>query len=528
MATTAHQFNNITLGGRVSSTKGVLKVNSTMFLWRTEAGRVISVLPTDLSQAFWTRIYGRVFQLKLQLNIGNSIKFDGFRESDYDVLKTFLSENFHVELTTVQLATKGLNWGEYELAGPVITLAVDGKHAFEIPVSEISGAVMQPTQKNEVAIEFHQDSTLEDEDESLVDIRFFIPNRSTEEGSKTSAQILHKGLLDVIGGGIQGKDRIATLNKVPILTPRGRYDIELYPTFMKFRGKTHDYKVTYESVSRLFQLPKPDQHHIFFIVTLDPPIRQGTMRYPHLVMHFKMDEKSPPVPITLPADLKEKEQFKSLPEEFKDADAYEVVNKLFRAFTQRKITTPGSFKSHSGASAVKCAFKANDGFLFLLERSFFFVHKPPLHMRFEEVSSVEFARVASSTNAQANRTFDLVIRLSDSTVHQFTGIQRNEYGSLFNFIQSKKLRIENPDEATEELAGLAGVIGADDDEESEEDEDFVDEGEEEDEEYDSNESESGEEAEEKPKKDKHEGKRKKSDGEEKPKKKKKAAEEEED
>jgi hypothetical protein len=56
-------------------------VNSTMFLWRTEAGRVISVLPTDLSQAFWIRIYGRVFQLKLQLNIGNSIKFDGFRES---------------------------------------------------------------------------------------------------------------------------------------------------------------------------------------------------------------------------------------------------------------------------------------------------------------------------------------------------------------------------------------------------------------------------------------------------------------
>ena len=115
------------------------------------------------------------------------------------------------------------------------------------------------------------------------------------------------------------------------------------------------------------------------------------------------------------SDLKEKEQFKSLPEdEFKDADAYEVVNKLFRAFTQRKITTPGSFKSHSGASAVKCAFKANDGYvllssslavyfpstalshllplsfsstpfslkyryLYLLERSFFFVHKPPLY-----------------------------------------------------------------------------------------------------------------------------------------------------
>lgn len=57
-----------------------------MFLWRTEAGRVISVLPADLAQAYWTRIYGKVFQLKLQLNIGNSIKFDGFRESVCNIL----------------------------------------------------------------------------------------------------------------------------------------------------------------------------------------------------------------------------------------------------------------------------------------------------------------------------------------------------------------------------------------------------------------------------------------------------------
>ncbi len=54
-----------------------------MFLWRSEAGRVVNVLPADLAKAFWIRIYGKVFQLKLQLNIGvgNFVKFDGFIES---------------------------------------------------------------------------------------------------------------------------------------------------------------------------------------------------------------------------------------------------------------------------------------------------------------------------------------------------------------------------------------------------------------------------------------------------------------
>jgi len=167
--------------------------------------------------------------------------------------------------------------------------------------------------------------------------------------------------------------------------------------------------------------------------------------------------------------------------------------------------------------------------------AFFFVHKPTLHIRFEDVTSVEFARVASSTNAQSNRTFDLIVRLSDPAVHQFAGIQRNEYGSLFNFMQSKKLRIENPDEAVEEMAAVAGL---DEDEESSEDEDFVaDEGEDEDEDFDSNASESGGEGEkgkgeEKPtkkgKEKAEEGKRKKPSSSDEPKKKKKPASDDEE
>jgi structure-specific recognition protein 1 len=36
---------------------------------------------------------------------------------------------------------------------------------------------------------------------------------------------------------------IATFREVSALSPRGRYDIKFYPTFIHLHGKTFDYKV---------------------------------------------------------------------------------------------------------------------------------------------------------------------------------------------------------------------------------------------------------------------------------------------
>jgi structure-specific recognition protein 1 len=121
--------------------------------------------------------------------------------------------------------------------------------------------------------------------------------------------------------------------------------------------------------------------------------------------------------------------------------SYDVVSKVFITMTGKKVTLPGSFKSSSGGSAVKCTVKANDGLLYPLERSFLFVHKPTFYIRFEDIAFVEFARV-SSGNAGANtRTFDLLVGLSNGTSNHFTGIQRQEYEGLINFIIAKKIKI---------------------------------------------------------------------------------------
>lgn len=94
--------------------------------------------------------------------------------------------------------------------------------------------------------------------------------------------------------------------------------------------------------------------------------------------------------------------------------------------------------SHSGTPALGCSFKADKGSLYPLERGFIYLHKPPIHIRFEEIASVNFARSGGST-----RSFDFEITLKNGTVHTFCSIEKEEYSKLFDFITQKKLHVSN-------------------------------------------------------------------------------------
>ena len=65
----------------------------------------------------------------------------------------------------------------------------------------------------------------------------------------------------------------------------------MHDTFLRLRGKSHDYKVLYTSIKRLFLVPKPDDLHFCFIMGLEPPLRQGQTRYPYLVFQFEREDE---------------------------------------------------------------------------------------------------------------------------------------------------------------------------------------------------------------------------------------------
>lgn len=190
------------------------------------------------------------------------------------------------------------------------------------------------------------------------------------------------------------------------------------------------------TVLRLFLLPHKDNRQMFFILSLDPPIKQGQTRYHYLVLLFGNEEDTS---IELPFsedELKAKYEDKLTKE--LSGPVYEVLGKIMKVLVNRKLTGPGSFLGHSGTPAIGCSYKATAGYLYPLERGFIYVHKPPMHIRFEEIATVNFARSGGST-----RSFDFEIELKSSAVHTFSSIEKEEYTTLFNFITQKKIHVKN-------------------------------------------------------------------------------------
>lgn len=98
---------------------------------------------------------------------------------------------------------------------------------------------------------------------------------------------------------------------------------------------------------------------------------------------------------------------------------YEVFAKTLRGLSGARLTRPGTFRNAAGdGSAVRCSYKADDGYLYPLEKSFFYVHKPPLLMVHEDIESVEFQRQGGGVLASSVKTFDLVIKMRNNQVNE--------------------------------------------------------------------------------------------------------------
>jgi hypothetical protein len=47
----------------------------------------------------------------------------------------------------------------------------------------------------------------------------------------------------------------------------GRLEVELFPTLLRLRGKTHDYQLKYDAITHLFLLEKSDEVNMLFAVS---------------------------------------------------------------------------------------------------------------------------------------------------------------------------------------------------------------------------------------------------------------------
>ncbi|XP_070571797.1 FACT complex subunit SSRP1-like [Ptychodera flava] len=421
------EFNDISQEFKGAMNGGRLKLHKQGVVFKNNrTGKVEQVHVEDLDKTKWLRA-ARGHELKLFMKNGTIFRYDGFKEGDYDKLSDYIKKHYSLSLEEVELSLKGWNWGEAKFKGSEMSFKVDNKAAFNIPLNNVSHSAIG---KNEITIEFHQN---DDAAVSLMEMRFFVP---PTDGETDPIEEFHKNILakaDIIQAT---GDAIATFTEIPCLTPRGRYDVKIYPTFLQLHGKTFDYKIPYTTVLRLFLLPHKDQRQMFFVMSLDPPIKQGQTRYQHIILSFnKEDEISLTLNLT-DEDIEQK--FEGKLQKEMSGILYEIVSRIMKALVNRKITVPGNFKGKSGTSAISCSYKSNSGFLYPLERGVIFVHKPPLHIRFDEITCVNFARGTGSS-----RYFDFEIETTSNNQFVFSSIEKDEYSKLYDFVSTKRLKIKN-------------------------------------------------------------------------------------
>lgn len=392
-----------------------------------KTGKVEQLSANDMEMVNYQKFVG-TWGLRIFLKNGLLHRYRGFKESDLDKIAKFFSTNYKKDMLEKELSLKGWNWGTAKFNGSVLSFDVGSHTAFEIPLHDVSQCT---TGKNEVTLEFHQN---DDAPVSLMEMRFHIP--TSDSVDQDPAQQFHDRVMEKASVISVSGDAIAIFREIQCLTPRGRYDIKIFQTFFQLHGKTFDYKIPMSTVLRLFLLPHKDNRQMFFVVSLDPPIKQGQTRYHYLVLLFNQDdETSIELPFT-DEELKEKYDNKLTKEQ--TGPTYEVLGKVMKVIINRKLTGPGNFVGHSNTPAIGCSYKAAAGFLYPLERGFIYVHKPPIHIRFEEISCVNFARGGGST-----RSFDFEIELTSGVNHTFSSIEKEEYGKLYDFITNKKLRVKN-------------------------------------------------------------------------------------
>jgi structure-specific recognition protein 1 len=368
------------------------------------------------------------FGIRVMMKSGQMYRFGGFNESDNEKLTKYFARNYSIDLKTREYCLRGWNWGTANFDGAVLGFDIKrSDKAFEVPLSNVSHCT---TGKNEVTLEFQQN---DEAPVSLMEMRFHIPTvDGVDPVQAFMEQVLEKASIIQATG-----ESIATFKELQCLTPRGRYDIKIFPTFIQLHGKTFDYKIPITSVLRLFQLPHKDSRQVFFVMSLDPPIKQGQTRYHFLILLFNKDEE---LAIELGISEREiREKYEGKLQKNMSGPVFEVLAKLMRVLVQRKITIPDpGFCSPKDIPVITCSYRASAGLLYPLDRGFMYVHKPPIHIRFEEIMSINFARSGGST-----RSFDFEVETKSGFVHTFSSIEKEEYSKLFDFVSKKKLRVKN-------------------------------------------------------------------------------------
>lgn len=366
---------------------------------------------------------------------------------------------------------KGWTWGRVELDDSSLSVKdVESRSLVHVSAGDVSQATIQG--KSDLALEFIQEAA-DKEDEYLTELRFFVPNEDLLNQLKED--------ISKRASGSVGGEKVCSLEGLPLVLPRGHFDLDFYTTSIKMRGKSFDYAIKYSNINRAFVLMKPDGVHVAFVIGLDKPVRQGNTAYNFLCAQFDMNKVGDNLQIRFPEESMYAESGLEMDESGKPLA--DVLQRLLKYFAKISVQFAClDFHATNGKNCVRCSHRATEGHLYCLKKAFIFITKPVVYIKYDDVVAVEFSR-AESWMTQT-RFFDLkVYKKGENQPYDFQQIDRNEYQPLIDFLQTAGIRIRNLEKsatAPKQAEADQGLLDQDlddedEDSEFEEDEDESDE-----------------------------------------------------
>ena len=155
MATT--QFDNVYHGS--GKLLGMIRFSDAGLGWKPlDEGATVTIPAEQMTAFAWLRV-ARQFQLKIRLK-GTSDQeegehvatFENFQRDDHAKLEQVLRECYDKPLETIEVSTRGWNWGAAEVDEHDIRFFVKNKLAFSLPLANIANSNIAG--RTEVSMEF--------------------------------------------------------------------------------------------------------------------------------------------------------------------------------------------------------------------------------------------------------------------------------------------------------------------------------------------------------------------------------------
>ena len=388
------------------------------------------------------------WKISFHLDNKTTLRFVGVKNDDKAKVQTACGE-LGLETVTRAANLTGRTWGDLEIRHGLATLSLDNKVSFDVPLSSLNQSISQSKHELELLCKLQaepKDSLME-----LTTIRFYIPgsNSTNDNPADEMNQVIKQESENLNSES----PSIVRIDDIQLGQPRGKYTFQFREDGLQLQSKTYSNLIPWGNIKRsYFFSESADMKQL--VLGFSPPLKIGSTSHNLILVDLPV---GPEITIQINAtedDLKNKWDGKL------DPEMTDTVQNLFpfliQAFCGSKlIGADKTFESRNGFHSVGTSYKGNEGSLYFAKKQIFFLKKPLVMIRFDDIKSVQFTDL--DTQGTFSRTFGLLFKMKQDGTRpmEFLNIDNLDFDALFQHFDNVGLEVEQRARMSELVGKLA-------------------------------------------------------------------------